>query len=245
MRKAIRLTGRRQLAVSAFDFQFVELNGKSVASLAVADSEALKPFPPGAAIRVKLTENKRVAILDFGTILKPVSVVNTGASSFQAPSCQVRIVSRASESEGKLLGSTSTWTYNSDGGSEGILLFQAADTAPRLYRLEIRDEELPILYVDNRIPAASVWAKSDPLFTASVFPQVISEVFRRILTLAGKPEDGWMAAWTAWAETLVPGSAPPYGDAVEGPKWIDTLIDTFAGKHDLADKALLQLTTPK
>jgi hypothetical protein len=194
---------------------------------------------------VKLTENKRVAILNFGTVLKPIGIVDEGVSGFQAPSCQVRIVSRASESVGKLLGSTSTWTYNSDGGSEGILLFQAADTAPRLYRVEIRDEELPILYVDERIPNASVWAKSDPLFTASVFPQVISDVFRRILTLDGKPEDGWMAAWTSWAETIVPGNSPPYGDAIEGPKWTDTLIDTFASKHSLADNALLQLTTTK
>src|SRR5579859_2910179 len=242
MRKTIRLTGRRQLPIGAFDFQLVEVKGQTLASLTVANDEVTKAFPLSAAVRVKLTENKRVEILDFGTILRPANVVAVGGGSFLAPSCKVRIVSRASDSEGKLLGSTTTWTYKTDGSSEGILLFQPSDIAPRLFQLDLRDEEYPILYVDKRIPDAGSWAKSDPLFTACVFPQVISDVFERILEMPGRPDSGWMAVWVDWANSLMPGSVPPYGDSIESrKKWKEELIDTFAAKHQLSDRVLDKL----
>jgi hypothetical protein len=233
MRKTIRLTGRRQLAQNAFDFRFGELNGRSVASLAIADPTAVRGFPPTSEIRVKLTENKLVRVLTFGTIAKPVTVADVDSDIFRAPSCQVRIVNRAQDRDGMLLGSTREWTLTSGGEPDGILLFQAAPIAPRLWTLDIRDQEPPIIYIDESIPDAGMWARTDPVFGACVAPAVVTEIMRAILEAKEAPEGGWEEDWMTWVFELLPNTKPPFGGSYEEKsKWIDELLDAFAARHN-------------
>ena len=235
MRSTIRLSGRRQLAVGDFDFEFKEINGKLFATLAVLNPDVQKHFPGDAEVVVKLTENKLVEILRFGTLGDTSPTVELKQNSLMAPSCQIRFVNRAEPDRGRLLGSTKSWTYKSDGASDGILLFQTAKTAPRLWRLDVRAEEYPILYIDERIPDAALWAKSDYTFMACVLPQVVTKIFQDIFASAERPEGGWRGEWVSWAEKLMPGSLPPYLDEDKQNEWIENLIDSFCGKHKLAE----------
>jgi len=240
MRRSIRLTGRRQLNQSTFDFRLADVNGQRIAALTISEPSELKAYPVDAEIRVKLSENKLVEVLRFGTIGKPTSTSNLREHSFLAPSCQVRIVNRSDGEDGLLLGSTTPWTYRSGGQPEGILLFQPAAIAPRLWKLTIQDDEgYPTLYIDENLPEASLWARTDPVFTACVLPSVINEVMRRILALEIMPEDGWMSDWLSWASTLMPGSKPPFsGSLQEKDAWISQLVDAFSWKHDLANSVI-------
>ena len=239
MRKAIRLTGRRQLPKADFDFRLIDQKGKHTAALSVINRDCLKGFPVDAEIRLRLVENKQVEILKFGTVGKPLPVIDVKSSNFAAPSCQVRVVNTTGNRDGLLLGSTKPWTYTSNGRPEGLLLFQPKDIAPRLWRLDLRDDENPILYVDERIQDAGQWAMSDPVFTAAIFPHVISEVMQFILRTGSEPEDGWMADWLAWVETLKPGSKLPFtGDDKARREWIEDLIDSFAYRHKLSDSVV-------
>lgn len=244
MRKTIRLTGRRQLALSSFGFRFAELQGRQVASLSIVNPADLKSFPADAEIRVKLVENKLVEILRFGTVGKPVTVVDVIEKSFFAPSCQVRVVSRTTDKEGMLLGSTPRWTYKSGSDPDGILLFKPAPTAPRCWKLDFSNEEdHPILYIDERIPDGALWARTDPVFIGCVFPNVITEVMSRVLLNGSRPEEGWMKDWLLWAEALMPGSQPPFSEKLEGDQrdWLDQLVETFAFRHELADGVLKKM----
>lgn len=248
MRRNIRLTGRRQLAKTSFTLSLAD-NG-SVRSLQclVRDPSELKGFPPGSEIRVKLFENKLVEVLSFGTISNPNTSAELKEQSFRAPSCQVRIVSRGGEADGKLLGSTSSWVLRSGGDPDGILLFQPAPIAPRLWRLDIRPggAELPILYVDERIPDANLWASSNPLFLAAVLPHVVVEVMREILKHDSFPEEGWALSWATWALTLLPGSEIPFDDVEEEQeKWIDNLVSAFAHRFTLSDRVLAAMVETK
>ena len=206
MRRNIRLTGRRQLPQTAFAVQLADVAGKRVATLSIRDPQELRAFPPEAEIRVKLAENKLVEVLRFGTVARPVTSARLREESFRAPSCQVRVVNRNGASTGMLLGSTNPWTLKTGTEPDGILLFQPANIQPLLWKLDIRDsgEEQPILYVDERIPDASIWARSDPLFAACVLPGVVSEIMRRILSQGSAPEDGWEADWLAWNDSVPP-----------------------------------------
>ena len=238
MRRNIRLTGRRQLAQSAFDFRLTELNGKKIATLALALPAELKTFPVDAEIRVKLIENKLVEVLNFGTVGRPAATATLMEASFAAPSCQVRVVCRGGAKDGMLLGSTTPWTYSVGGQPDGILLFQPAKIAPRLWKLDIRPEENPILYIDDRVPDAASWAKGNPVFVACVLPHVITEVMRVILANGSRPEDGWMADWLSWLNGLIAGGAdklPFTGTEDEKRGWIDEVSAAFAHKHSLSD----------
>jgi hypothetical protein len=241
MRKAIRLTGRRQLPVSAFDFQLRDVGDSQVATLTLADPGVARLFPLDASVRVKLTENKRVEILRFGTLGDLKIDLDVPGVRFQAPSCQIRIVKNA-EPDGLLLGSTVSWTYKTGSVQEGILQFQPADVRPRLWRLDIRDEEFPIVYLDRQLPDATNWATT-PTFAALVLPTVVKEIFRHIWTKTRgvKPDDGWMAHWLAWAESIAPGHQWPR-DNDEAEVWFDGLVETFLQRHGIAGLAIAELS---
>lgn len=244
MRKSIRLTGRRQLPQTAFAVQLTDVAGKRVATLALRDPQQLKTFAPDAELRVKLAENKLVEVLRFGTIARPVTSAQLSEQSFRAPSCQVRVVCGNGATTGMLLGSTNPWTLKTGNEPDGILLFQPADIKLLLWKLDLREsgDEQPILYVDESIPDAAIWAKSDPIFAACVLPTVVAEIMRKILQLASAPEDGWEADWLTWAAALMPGSKPPFAaDMAERELWIRELIETFAHRHDFAGQALAAL----
>jgi len=241
MRRNIRLTGRKQLAKSAFGLSLSENDGKLVGLFSIIVPNELDGFPSESEIRVKLVENKLVEVLRFGTVASPISSAEIKEKSFRAPSCEVRLVCRDGAASGKLLGSTNAWTLRNGGDSDGILLFQPSNTAPRLWKLDIPDsgDVQPILYVDERIPDAALWAKSDPLFAACVLPHVVGEIMRKVLSLPGSPEDGWEFDWITWAYTLMPGKKPPFGGLDEEKvRWIDDLISSFANRHNLADRVL-------
>jgi len=53
--------------------------------------------------------------------------------------------------------------------------------------------------------------------------------------LAGTPpEQAWAKDWIAWADTLMPGKAPPWGDGrPQKMSWIDDLLDSFCKRHGM------------
>jgi hypothetical protein len=242
MRKSIRLTGRRQLPKSYFRVTLSgEGSGKAV-HLAISSEWDRSGLPADAEVRLKLVENKCVEVLRFGSVSMPSSIAPLNNDSFRAPSCELRIVCRDDGNDGLLLASTNSWTLRSAGDPEGILLFQAANIQPRLWRLEVRAQEHPVLYIDEHVPNAAHWARTDPVFAACVLPSVIASVFRSVLQSEEAAEDGWEADWINWAADLAPGSAPPFGTENETKEhWIEGIVDAFAVKHALAQNVISKL----
>jgi hypothetical protein len=228
--------------VSSFDFDIRDVGASQVVTLGIP-AELRQDFPGDARIRVKLVENKRVEICDFGTVGNPEADVDIGSLRFHAPSCQIRI-SSSHQPDGLLLASTSSWTFRTDGDQEGILIFQAMPIAPRSWELEIRSEEYPLLKVDERIPDAANWAGGSPLFAALVFPAVLKDIFSHILTNndGQRPDGGWMLDWMKFADDLVgQGSLPQQDEPTEIEKWCDRLVETFLARYEIGDKALSEL----
>lgn len=239
MRKTIRLSGRRQLQKSHFDILVASSGKDHWVELSISPEWDRSIFSPDAEIRLKLVENKLVEILRFGTVGQSLSKASLCSQSFRAPSCQIRVVSREPDTDGLLLASTNSWTLKSEGDPEGILLFQAASISPRLWKLEIRSDEHPVLYIDEQVPNAALWAKSDPFFTACVLPQVASLILKSVLDGGEPPDDGWESDWISWAQSLCPGCKPPFSaDEDERLAWIDDVVDAFCKVHNFLGSAV-------
>lgn len=246
MRKSIRLTGRKQLDQSLFTVELTGGEGQRAVRLKLTDNWSDGRFPIDAEVRIKLVENKLVEVLHFGSVGTPLQVATLANPAFRAPSCQVRIVSKDASSDGLLLASTKAWTLRSAGDPEGILWFQPAAIQPRLWKLDLRAQEHPILYIDENVPNAAHWAKSDPVFTACVLPQVVTEVFQTILAGDDIQEGSWEADWLRWAEDLAPGDTPPFnGEDDDKRRWVSDLVDNFAKRHGLAQGVIRKLEDAK
>ena len=251
MRRRIRLTGRRQLARTVVDVNVIgvgERKEKKLITLAIVKNNVLARLPKTAQVKLRLFENKLAETLDFGTLgdLKPY--VDITSRSFSAPSCQLRIVATEEKVKGLLLGSTDTWTLRMEEEKEnvdreGILLFQPNDISPRSWKLDLREDDYPIVYIDENIPSSNNWARSDPTFTSCVLPAIIREVFEDIFSNNAPPEREWQEDWIQWAEDLMPGREPPWTDGrTHQREWLDDLLDTFCRRHNLATNLLQDLT---
>lgn len=252
MRRRVRLTGRKQLPKNCVQLKILDVNEKRVLAMNIENKKPLYGFPNDARIKIKLTENKVVEIFEFGTIGNPVATRDIKLGAFSAPSCQLRIVSPGKTTSGLLLGSTDQWTLRADNQNEGqsdrngILLFQPGKIAPRAWKLDIRPDDFPIVYVDDQIPDPRVWAKSDPVFTSSVFPMIIERIFERILATDAPRDIDWMSKWITWADIIMPGSDLPLkDDRKQQETWIGNLVESFCDRHNTLNILLETLNKEK
>lgn len=247
MRTTIRLTGRKEIPRSATKVKLHEADEKKYVSLSIVQPEYFHSFPPDSMVKVRLVENKFSETLKFGR-LDSLDVPRTrelAHTSFSAPSCQLRVVAGQSSRKGLLLASTKRWTLRSDSDQDermqvrGILMFQPDKIHPRVWRLDIREDEFPVVYVDSSIPNVRAWVRNDAVFIGCVLPAIIREVFEDILAQPDPSTHAWMEDWLSWAESLMPGADlpdPEMRDRKE--EWIGRLVDCFCDKHDVRARLL-------
>lgn len=242
MRKRIRLTGRRQLSRSCVGTKVVEVGGKKLVAMTIANPRAFDKMPDTARIKLRLFENKFSETLEFGTLGELITTAEIRNGAFSAPSCQLRVVATDADHKGLLLGSTDTWTLRTGGDDDGdtardgILLFQPHEIAPLTWKLEMRDNDYPVVYIDKRIPDSRTWVRNDPVFVSCVLPAIIREIFDEILITSTPPEQPWAKDWLGWADTLMPGKAPPWTEGrSQKQAWIADLLDGFCQRHSMLE----------
>jgi hypothetical protein len=248
MHKRIRLTGRKQLPRSSVETKVVEVGGRKLVSMMIANAKAFSKMPDTARVKLRLIENKVSETLEFGTLGDMKTTAELKNGWYSAPSCQLRIVASDGDRKGILLGSTDEWTLRTGGddeggaASEGILLFQSHDIAPRSWKLDIRENDYPIVYIDKRIPNSRTWVRNDPIFLSFVLPAIIRELFDDILVAIAPPDQAWVKDWLGWADTLMPGKTPPWAEGrVQKQAWIADLIDSFCQRHGMLEPLIGKL----
>lgn len=251
MRRRIKLTGRRELKKSAVRVALSKLGGKPLLTMTLVRPEAFKPFRPEARVSLRLIENKKVEVVDLGTVGKLSTARELKSCDFVAPSCQLRIADPGFGTKGLLLGSTDNWTLRGDDekddeNSRGILQFLPDETAPQSWKLDIRENDYPLVRVDKRIPNAALWARNDPVFVGTVLPTVVRQVFDEVLREEYSDDTPWVLDWLRWADALLPGQAPPIGDDDKATRleYVERLVDSFCARHNLAEN-LLEAAKPE
>ena len=232
MRRRIRFTGRKQLPRSSVDVGIFPAGdpSKKLIYLSVLNQKTFSAFPQEARVKLRLFENKFFEILEFGTLGALSSTAYLNNTAFSAPSCQLRIVASDGHNKGLLLGSTKTWTLRDSDGEEesprkGILLFEPSDVSPLAWKLDIRVDDYPVVYIDQKITNPGAWVRTDPVFISCVLPAIIREVFEDILDFDDLSEE-WIQDWLRWADSLMPGNSPPLSD--DSPK--EEMDQIFAGR---------------
>lgn len=249
MRRRIRLTGRRQLSRSSVAVKFASLPDKRLLTFSIRDKGPFRTFPADSKVSLRLHENKLVELVDLGTLASPKPVADFANQSFVTPSCQLRVVAPdIGDARNLLLGSTDTWTLRPEDEEEhrskkGILLFQPAAVAPRVWKLDIREDDYPVVYIDERIPDPRTWARTDPVFLGAALPAILFQVFEDILEQEIPADTEWMNDWLRWADLLMPGKrAPAAATPQDRRAWIEDLIDSFCSRHRLSDLVVARLT---
>ncbi len=244
MRRTIRLTGRKQLPISCINVHVRDVGEGRVVTLDIVDHQKFSGFPKDARLTLRLTENKQMELVDFGTIGSPKLMTDLQNTALGDPSCQLRVASTNADHLGLLLGSTKNWRLNSDrqasGNVRGILRFQPMPIAPRAWKLDIQESAHPVVQIDDRIPDPRNWVRTDPVFIAAVLPSILQLVFEDILSKPSPADIEWMNDWIRWADSLMPGYPPPTvaDDFNERRDWIERMVDSFCLRHNLSDRII-------
>jgi hypothetical protein len=161
-----------------------------------------------------------------------------------APSCQLRVVDPGVSQRGLLLASTDGWTLRAEDqkepqASRGILNFLPDETRPQPWKLQINDDDYPLVRVDKQIPNAAMWAKTDPSFVGVGLPMIVRAILDEIFRGDHSDDTPWVVDWLRWVATILPGEPlPEENDKPARLEFIDRLLNSFCSKHDLADKLL-------
>ncbi len=240
MRRRIRLTGRKQIPASSF--QVSSVAGTGGFKFNIQDESIFDGFDGTAKVRLRLVENKVAEVIELGTVSHPSAVVGAASHRFHAPACQLRVVA-AGENAGLILGSTDTWTMkvggDEDARAEGILHFQRRDQAPIVWSLDIREDDHPVVYLDNSIPDTTSWARSNPVFAALVFPAILHRIYSEILASHCNRDMDWVRDWEQLALQLVPGQKLPYeAEPADIEDWISLITESFSRQHRLLERLI-------
>lgn len=246
MRRQIRFTGRKQLAHSSVEIKLLDTEKGKRVLLTLKNPDEFKTMSSSACLKLRLFENKISETLVFSSLgevrRRHYAIAELRRpEAFSAPSAQLRVVATEDNRRGLVLGSTRKWTLRMEGDGavessiEGILQLQTLDIAPRVWRLQPRDEEHPIVYIDKQVPNPSAWVQTDPVFISCVLPAIIREVFDHIFTSYGDTEQEWVNDWISWAERLTQDNDIPWGnDEIEKRnEWIENLLEAFCRQHDM------------
>lgn len=126
-------------------------------------------------------------------------------------------------------------------GRRGILPIEPRDLAEEIWRLEFKDHDV-FLLVNDKIPGLIDRARSDPLFYAAVYPEVV----RRVLTESfqegveiDEDDDRWPHMWLRFGKCLHPTHEnPPTSPDQEDERtdWIETVVKAFCVTHGMRSK---------
>jgi hypothetical protein len=126
-------------------------------------------------------------------------------------------------------------------GRQGILPVEPKDLGQQMWKLDFTEHGV-FLLVNEDVPELIDLVRSDPLFYAVVYPEIVRRVLDEAIKQnvdAEDEEDRWPVLWLRFGKNLhAMRESPPPKDASDEEKdeWVGDVIDAFCKTHTLKDK---------
>ena len=246
MIKRVNFTGRRRIPRDRVDIEVYD--GQPRTFDAAIDLDGIPLLPRAAVFLEAMCAGSNVVErFNFGEVgniappkdrcLKEVE----GENVFFA----VKVVDRT-ERFGRLLGIAEHIRPQRAGkqtaaGRRGILPVEPTDLGQQLWKLEFKEHDVHLL-VNKNIPGLVERVRSDALFYAAVYPEVVRRVLTEAIAENAEIEedaDRWPVLWLRFGKNLHPmRETPPSKDASEEEQddWVEDVVEAFCETHALRDK---------
>jgi len=177
---------------------------------------------------------KTTCRLDLGTVADWRRTPNLLEGLDRSDSLRFRIVVREKDKP-LLIASAERLRPISAQGSESLLPMEPADLGQQLWRLDITDEDGPVLKFNVRVFPSAAGAENYLPFAAMVLPEAMSQVLGWI---AKEPEglndEGDLrSAWAPWLDSVGAGRPPTEDDEKE--EWRKRAVGKFCDRSMFAD----------
>lgn len=191
-------------------------------------------------VRLHVTSQYREDIYDMGTVAAPFPIAGMDISKHGS---RIRYRVYVCPSDSPEIIAKSTWAKliireNNEGRKSGILTIVPRDDMDELvWRLDIDDDDGPILFVNNKAPI-----KEDIQSSKKVQAYLIPEIIRQVLTklheeICEGNDSNWVNEWKRWIESN--GYGLPDSDSADDEsqkaEWAQEIATRFA-----TDKKMMQ-----
>jgi len=158
----------------------------------------------------------------------------------------LKVIDR-SERIGRLLGVADNIRPEKTGeqtvsGRKGILPVERRPLGQQLWKLDFQEHDV-YLFVNSEVPGLSESVRSDPVFYALIYPEVVRQILTRAIANGGDPEandDTWSTLWLSFARKIHPTHAnPPEASEMEEiDEWVELVVMSFCDLHGLRNQYL-------
>lgn len=131
------------------------------------------------------------------------------------------------------------------GNRISLLPVNNVDLKNEIWRMDFSsDDGRPVLELNNRIPGIQDKARTDPSFTALVFPAALRQILERLIFEfdEGVEEDSWTIQWKKFTTDFLGINYFPESGTENGilsqdqNEWITECVNAFSGKLQLFEK---------
>ena len=202
-------------------------------------------FPDAASVVMEGTSAGSSVVQRFdcgtvGSLIQPVGKPLdqlTGQNVFFS----LKVIDR-SEQVGRLLGVADSIRPEKTGeqtvsGRKGILPVERRPLGQQLWKLDFQEHDV-FLFVNSEVPGLSESVRSDPVFFALIYPEVVRQILNRAIASGGDPEandDTWSTLWLSFARKIHPTheSPPTASEFEEIDEWVEMVVVSFCDLHSL------------
>ncbi len=247
--KRVNFTGRRRITRDCVDIAVhdgqprtfdatIKLEGLSFLShyshaavyleATCAGSSVIKRFEFGEVGKLQLPTNRTLTDLEGENVFFTLKVVDR------------------TEQYGRILGIAEHIRPQKAGkqtvaGRRGILPIEPVELGQQLWQLEFREHDV-FLLVNKSIPGLVDRVRSDPVFYAAIYPEVVRRILSEAIAQNVEIEDEadqWPVLWLRFGTQLhASKQEPPRANDPDDirEEWIESVVDAFCETHALKDK---------
>lgn len=254
MRRRFNFTGRKRIHHRdiAITLASVDDIDKFYAHLSLDDYD----LPEDGKICIEAYDRNSFMRFDFGTVDNPQACCKTELTAFHSTdNIYFRVKVTAGDGSGRILALAKLINPSSqddrDESRRSILRVAYDDLNGRPWKLEVLDQEHPVLVIDRSIEGGTALVRSNKFFFACVYPTVLESVLIHILLLnnylpdsSEDESDAWMDDWIEFALSFPGAPRIDFSNVVneeDKRDWISQVVAAFSRSNNALRKMRLAL----
>lgn len=202
---------------------------------------------PNARIIIEAYVRQSSMRFDFGTIASPLPPVNRTLTEIDRAAVvqfRVKVVDTVAKPGRLLAMANQIRAFSEDEGDDrrSILPLAYRDLGEAVWKVEVSEDEAPVLVLNNRIPELANRLDEDPIVQGAIFSAAVREILRVILSDTANTEVEWVRDWIEFTEGLNGSEIPEFSQEPEAADldrrvFIDRIVERFANRERWATAA--------
>jgi len=245
MKRRLRLSGRKKLDRSNVKIEMLEADPGGDCSFDVAFDFSRIDLPDQAKVIVEPFVRQTSMRFEFGTVGSIVPPVDNRLTQLDmGGNVQFRVKILDPDGSGKILASADKMRPVLPGQARdrrSMISLETANIGNEPWRLNVDDDNGPVLVVNNSIPDAKQRLIADPVFSGLVLPAALKMILNCIKPtdyLDEDPSECWQSQWLQFGKNL--SGADVYVEEYTG--WVDDVVNSFCDKYQVCPNLVEEIT---